>query len=158
MGQNRDCNHHFTLHNSPSYSEGYRSWMAAASRTFCPRLCQGFLRLFLVGGLHNIFQGQLLEQFDPTGYTGFVFGCDRLDSYIFFLQCFYQFAFSFMHYIQMLFFVVVFLFSWIVDIWKLLPAGLGEGDGHGSLAFPDLSYSALLGTLVLICRAWCMTV
>lgn len=55
-------------------------------------------------------------------------------------------------------FFVVFLFSWIVDIWKLLPAGLGEGDGHGSLAFPDLSYSALLGTLVLICRAWCMTV
>lgn len=76
----------------------------------------------------------------------------------FFLQCFYQFAFSFMHYIQMLLFFVVFLFSWIVDIWKLLPAGLGEGDGHGSLAFPDLSYSALLGTLVLICRAWCMTV
>lgn len=55
-------------------------------------------------------------------------------------------------------FFVVFLFSWIVDIWKLLPAGLGEADGHGSLAFPDLSYSALLGTLVLICRAWCMTV
>lgn len=76
----------------------------------------------------------------------------------FFLQCFYQFAFSFMHYIQMLLFFVVFLFSWIVDIWKLLPAGLGEGDGHGPLAFPDLSYSALLGTLVLICRAWCMTV
>lgn len=167
MGPNRYCNHHYTLHNSPSYGaivhgEGYRSWMDARSQEWFI-LCHGFLRLFSFGeggGLPNFKDNYWSHStcLDPSGYTGFVFGL--IPIFFPFWQCHYRFAFSFMHSIPMWVFVVFFslLFSLDCRYLEIATCRFGGEWWTWIARLPRPLLLCSMGTLVLICRAWCMTV